>query len=278
MAERHNLSEDEGDEGQISLDGRIKSVALTFRIIEEMANAGEPIGVSELARRVGEAKARIHRHLLTLRDLGILAQDQQSERYSLGWKLFQLGQAVASQSVIQTIADPYLHRLRDKTKLTSLLAVPANNQMIVVHVVESESPIAVVVRKGLLLPAHASAPGRLMLAFGAPELADRVLSRPLRKYAPDSLVDPRKIRKRMEHARAEFYDWTENETAYGVNSIAAPILTKQNQFIATIGIAGTHLQIAFPLDPALIELVRTCAAKISAEFGSSAFEDLARQS
>lgn len=272
MAERLNLLEEDGDESQVSLDGRIKSVALTFRIIEELANAGEPIGVSELARRVGEAKARIHRHLVTLRDLGILAQDRQSERYRLGWKLFQLGQAVASQSEIQVIADPHLRRLRDKTKLTSLLAVPTNDQMIVVHVVESESPIAVAVRKGLLLPAHASAHGRLMLAFSAPEFADRVLSKPLRKLAPGTLVEPRKIRKRMEHARAELYDWTENETAYGVNSIAAPVLTKQNELIAAVGIAGTHLQVAFPLDPALIRLVRACAAKISAEFGSSAFD------
>ncbi|MGY4501714.1 IclR family KDG regulon transcriptional repressor [Bradyrhizobium sp. GM24.11] len=272
MAERLNLIADEGDDSQIALDGRIKSVALTFRVIEELANAGEPIGVTEVARRVGEAKARIHRHLLTLRDLGILAQDKKSERYRLGWKLFQLGQAVASQSEIQTIADPHLRRLRDKTKLTALLAVPSNDQMIVVHVVESESPIAIVVRKGLLLPAHASAHGRLMLAFSKPEFADRVLSKPLRQLAPGTLVDLRKIRKRMERGRTEFYDSTENETAYGVNSIAAPILTHENELVGAIGIAGTHLQIAFPLDPGLVSLVRNCAANISAELGSNAFD------
>ena len=263
--------EDEGDETQNLLGGRIKSVVLTFRIIEEMAAAGEPIGVSELSRRVGEAKARIHRHLLTLRDLGILCQDQQDDRYSLGWKLLRLGKAVASQSAIQTIADPHLHRLRDKTKLTTSLAVPAYNQMIVAHTVESESPIAVVVRKGLFLPAHASPHGRLMLAFSAEDFVDRVLSGPLKKYGPDSVVDPRKIRKRVELARTNFYDWQANETAYGISSIAAPILTVQNELIATIGVSGTHLQIGTPPDPALIKLVRTCAANISADFGSTAF-------
>ncbi|MDP9083043.1 MAG: helix-turn-helix domain-containing protein [Pseudomonadota bacterium] len=106
---------------QLSAGSRIKSLSMTIRLLTEMAHAGSAIGVTDIARRVGESKARIHRHLQTLRDAGILAQSDSDERYRLGWVLFELGQAAASQFEVADIAAPAMRRLRDATHLTVLL-------------------------------------------------------------------------------------------------------------------------------------------------------------
>ena len=39
--------------------GRISSVALAFQVLEQVGSVDHPIGVTEIARRMGEQKARI---------------------------------------------------------------------------------------------------------------------------------------------------------------------------------------------------------------------------
>ena len=275
MSKNPTEPEDENG-GRPSPDARIKSVMLTFRIIEELASAGEPIGVSDLARRIGEAKARIHRHLLTLRDLGVLAQDAASERYLLGWKLFQLGQATANQSDIQSIADPHMRRMRDTTKLCAMLSLPAGDEMIVAHIVDSEAAIALTVRKGVRLPAHASAHGRLMLAFSKPSTVDRIFARPMKKTTPETIVDRVLLRERLHRCRMELFDSAINESVFGINAVAAAVLNHSGELVAAVGVIGTHLQITDPVDPALIAAVRSCGASISSALGSVAYSLVGR--
>jgi DNA-binding IclR family transcriptional regulator len=43
-------------------------------VLFELARATEPVGVSELARRLCEARAAIHKHWITLRGLGLVVQ------------------------------------------------------------------------------------------------------------------------------------------------------------------------------------------------------------
>ena len=62
-----------------------QSVAVSVAVLEALADAGRPLGVTELAARLGESKGRTHRHLSTLRALGLVAQDETSDRYLLGW-------------------------------------------------------------------------------------------------------------------------------------------------------------------------------------------------
>src|SRR5690606_16947563 len=90
-----------------------QSVAMSVRILDELAAFGQPIGVSELARRLNESKGRVHRHLATMRALGLVSQEAVTERYGLGWKIFQLGSAANESFGIRRIAEEHLVRLRD---------------------------------------------------------------------------------------------------------------------------------------------------------------------
>ncbi|MBN9428686.1 MAG: IclR family transcriptional regulator [Burkholderiales bacterium] len=265
-------AEPEAEAEDRKVDGsQIKSVSLTIRLLNEMAAAGEPIGVSELARRVGEAKARIHRHLLTLREAGILMQSAGSDRYQLGWKLFELGQAAIEQFNIMDIAAAPMRALRDATRLTVLLGQRAGDEVVVTHTFDSESMIAVTVRKGLRVPAHGSASGRVMLAFAPQDDRERILSRPLKPLTANTPTDSRAVREQLERIRRELYDCAASESQYGVNSLAAPVLDEMDRFIAVIAVVGTQMQVGVPPEPALVDQVRACAAQISAALNSRAY-------
>ena len=74
----------------------ISAVVTTLSVIEAMADYGDPIGVSELAKLVGANKPRIYRHLRTLVGRQYVIQDTETDKYQLTLRLFHLGQAIAT--------------------------------------------------------------------------------------------------------------------------------------------------------------------------------------
>jgi DNA-binding IclR family transcriptional regulator len=253
------------------LDGsRIKSVSMTIRLLRELASANEPVGVSELARRVGESKARIHRHLLTLREEGLLAQEAAGERYRLGWVLFELGQAAAAQFDIAEIASPALRALRSATGLSVLLGQRAGDEIIMSHTFDSENMIAVTARRGLRVPAHGSAAGRVMLAFASAEEQQRILAKPLARLTPHTLANKSEIAARLAQIRERGYDFAANESQFGINSIAAGIFDRPGSLAAVISVIGTELQVPVPAAGKLLEQVLRCARDVSTAISSRA--------
>src|SRR5699024_2901851 len=75
------------DEERPNSGAMIQSVVMTGQILEALAAAGAPMRLTALANYLGEPKARMHRHLSTLRHLGFVEQDPQTECYRLGLKL-----------------------------------------------------------------------------------------------------------------------------------------------------------------------------------------------
>lgn len=76
--------EDATEEGTTA----VRSVLMAVRVLEAMALAGGPLRVSDLARRLTEPKGRVHRHLVTLRHAGLVAQEETTESYHLTWRMF----------------------------------------------------------------------------------------------------------------------------------------------------------------------------------------------
>ncbi len=251
-------------DGQESDGSRIKSLSMTIRLLTEMAHGGRPVGVTELARRVGESKARIHRHLQTLRDAGLLAQSHADERYRLGWVLFELGQAAAAQFDIAEIATAAMRQLRDSTHLTVILGQRDGDEVMICQTIESERMIAVTARKGLRLPARYSAMGRVMLAFATPHDQQRIWRLPAPRDQQSRRHTLEQMREKLARIRERRFEISEGESASGISGIAAPILDKNSNLIAMVGVVGTKSQVGDGSKRKLIDLVLGCAATIAA--------------
>src|SRR6185437_1954010 len=97
----------------------LQSLQTAFRILDELSNAQGAVGLSSLATKVGELKPRVYRHLATMKRLGVVFQDARSGGYSLGGKLFTLGEAALEQFDLRLVAAPFLIQLRDLTRQTA---------------------------------------------------------------------------------------------------------------------------------------------------------------
>jgi DNA-binding IclR family transcriptional regulator len=249
----------------------IQSVVVAASVLEALAAAGKPVRLTELAEQLGEAKARIHRHLTTLRSVGLVDQDRSSERYRLGWKLVNLGQAAADQFEIRAVAEPFLLRLRDLAHQTVVLSVPVNGEAMVTMVMESANLVTISVRQGARLPAHASAQGRIALAFSSPELQKRILARKLPQLTPRSITDPVLIRARLQQIRDQLYEHAPGDTLLGISTLAAPLLDHEDRLVGIVALVGSEQDIPAPARPEQLRLVQACAAAISAKLHATAY-------
>jgi len=252
----------------------IQSVVVATQVLEALAAAGKPIRLTELARALGEAKARIHRHLATLKLAGLVDQDRTTEYYRLGWKLVHLGQAAADQFEIRALAEPYMLKLRDLSHQTVVLSVPANGEAMVAAVMESANLVTISVRPGVRLPAHASAQGRIVLAFAPLAVQRRVLARKLVAATPKTLTDPARLRARLKKIRTELYEAAPSETLLGISTLAAPLLDHEDRLVGVIAMLGSEQDIPNPVAPAQLRLIRACAAALSTRLHGTAYRRL----
>ena len=251
----------------------VEAVKVAVRILDELALGQRAMGVTELADALGETKPRVHRHLSTLREMGLIEQDLATERYRLGWRVFQLGEAAGTQFDLRRRAEPYLLQVRDELKETAVLAVPINGRpMVIANMDNIYARICISVKPGNRPLPHCSALGRLTLAFSPPALQEELLASDLEPETPQSMTDPAIIRKRLRLIQAQFYEVCDNEVMLGVNTVAVPIFRNGDVLAGALSIVGSIQNIPNPPRRRQIEVLQACAAELSAQLSSDAYE------
>ncbi|MGE3872450.1 MAG: IclR family transcriptional regulator [Parvibaculaceae bacterium] len=245
----------------------IQSVLQSLRILEHLALAGIPVGVTELATALGVGKARVFRHLRTLASAGYVSQDLQSEKYGLGVRLALFGPAINKQINILTVSADIMKSLAERFELTVVLSSFEGGQLTILEIVRANSMIEIVARPGTELALHSTAQGKLVLAFGSDAFREKVLRGPLKAHNENTIVDAARLRKDLEQIRLQGWAVAPGESLEGINAIAAPIFGQQDRPIGTIALLGSVQFI--PAKPSLeqISAIVDAAFKISRDLG-----------
>src|SRR5439155_23359084 len=69
----------------------VKSLLKVVSILEAFSTARRAMSLAEIAETSGLPRSTAHRLAASMRELGLLDQDGQRDRYRLGIKLFELG-------------------------------------------------------------------------------------------------------------------------------------------------------------------------------------------
>ena len=161
---------------------RVAAVSRALAVMDALAAGGE-LGTNELARRIGVNASTVSRVLATLAADGYVDQSP-SGRYRLGIRLVQLGNAVVDRLDMRELAQPVLPRARPPVGETATLSVPGEHEAMTVDFARSPSSVQSVAQIGRPSVAHATATGKVMLAFGQAR-------RPARSSAPLHVADDR---------------------------------------------------------------------------------------
>lgn len=245
----------------------IQSVILALRMLECLAAEEGSIGVTELARRLGSTKSRIHRHLQTLISQGYVIRAPQSERYKVGFQLVTLGRQVAENTRITDIAVPQMRRLREALGHTCVYSQIEPDGVRVVHTLSGKSAIEIGVKAGSLLPFHNTAQGKLALAYLPDDVAIRILDQGLPATTPETITDPVTLKVEMEKIRHRGWATAANQGTIGLNALAVPIFDEAGDIAGSLAFVDFLQYIPAKPSPEQIAEISSSAQVISSALG-----------
>lgn len=251
----------------------LQSLQAAFRILDELSNAHQPVGLTDLAAMLGELKPRVYRHLSTMKRLGVIFQDARNGRYSLGGKLFSLGEAALEQFDLRFVAAPYLTRLRDQTRQTALLSVPGNGEPVMLSCVEYRDRLSISSRPGNRPPSHCSSQGRIALAFADAAARKRILARQLTAFTKFSITDRSRIEARLDIIKTRLFEEAADEVRLGITALSAPVFRDDGELTGIVGIIGTSVEIGTPPSRPFVAALHAVAGELSAELNCGIYYD-----
>ncbi|GGC12257.1 IclR family transcriptional regulator [Novosphingobium endophyticum] len=240
---------------------------LALRVLEFLALASEPKALAEIAAEFAASKATIYRHLVTMQRHGFVRQDSRTGRYSAGIKLIVLGEAQRGRLDVVTAAHPHLIHLRDSTGQATTLSALVDDDLVVLELIEGRSIIDFSTRPGTKLALHASAHGKIWLAFGPLGLLESTVSSPLDSWTSATLTNPAALRREIGMVRSRGWASAPEEVMPGVNALSAPVFDHRSQLVAAVAIVGSTQAISARPNRELVEQVVACARTISLELG-----------
>ncbi|WP_193222277.1 IclR family transcriptional regulator [Alkalilimnicola sp. S0819] len=245
----------------------LPTTVVSLRIIEALGQAGAECGVTELAQALDMPKARVHRHLVNLRDSGYVAQNPRNSRYSIGWRLYLLGQQLVNRYDVVSLAKPVMEALRDQLGQTVVISTYTDQGMVVLDFLSGRRAVEIVMRAGTRFNFNAVAQGKIALAYGPPELLEKTLAGPLEASTRHTITDPERLRSEVELARRRGWADAPEEIFTGVNALAAPIFRGDGSLYGTLALTGSiHYLPSKPLEPTVVALL-TAAREISTLLG-----------
>ncbi len=229
-------------------------------MLVSLARSDEGIRVSDIARSLGVHPSTASRLLATLSHHGVVQRDPRTARYRLGPALVVPVDDLRRLPIVSH-ARPHLEALTRSTGETSNLAVLDGLDVVYVDQV---TPPQVLMASwvGRRSPIHASSSGKVLLAFGAPDLLRTVLSRPLRRLTGKTITDPERLRSVIEEVRRSGYAVSVGELEEGLVTIAAPVIVGRRA-IAAVSCSGPIFRLPPWERPRFARMVAQAARRIA---------------
>ena len=251
----------DGTEGRVeNPKNLVQSVAKAFAVLKAFAPDRPELTMAEVAAQTGHDRGTAFRLVHTLVDLGYLRPVPEGRRFRLTLKCLELGYAALSAGDLPTHARPLLRELVPDVADAGSLGVLEKGEVIYVARVEAGlERLGVVRRPGTRIGAYATALGQAIHAW-LPRAAQvaQLESVPRVKLSDRTLIDLDALLARLDEVRARGYAVSDGENAYGLRTVAAPVLDAAGAPAAGVSLTIGSDRLALP-DFIALTAPRVCA-------------------
>jgi IclR family acetate operon transcriptional repressor len=215
---------------------RVRSAERVLFALEVLAEH-QPIGVGALARLLEDDKSAVQRALVTLHAAGwIRPAGGDQTRWELTTRALVVAHHAQRRLGLRQRARAALDALRDETGESIILAVPDNDRIVIVDVVESRQLVRTAPHVGMVIPAATSATGQAILAAMDDDEH--------RAFVGGVTSDD--MRAELALVRERGWSLNADDVARGATSVGAAILGTDGQPLGGIAVSG--LSERMPLD------------------------------
>jgi DNA-binding IclR family transcriptional regulator len=216
----------------------IQSVDRAVRILKALASGPGRLGVSELSQRLGLAKGTVHGLLRTLQEHGLVEQHPDSDKYQLGAQLLQLSNRFLDLNELRSRSLAWSELLATRANEAVRVGALHGESMLIVHHVFRPDSSLQILEVGEVLPLHATALGKAVLAYLDDEVRSDLVSGQLPKLTGHTLATPAALRRELAATRERGFAVEREEAILGEAGVAAPIFDRRAEPIGAVGVAG----------------------------------------
>ncbi len=246
---------------------RIAVVDRAFDVLELLATAPGPLGVTDIARQVGSTKSATWRMLVNLEARGYAVKDPATSRYSIGPRLADLGLRGGSRANLVQAARPYLESLSRTFGETANLGVLDSGQVLYIDIVESPRDLRMAARVGARDALHATALGKAMLAYLPGEMVEEALAQPLEARTTRTITTPDRIRDDLTRIRESGIASEVGENEVAAACFGVPVFGPDGDAIAAISLAGPEQRMTESGADRICEALRLAGEAVTARIG-----------
>src|SRR5919198_3574562 len=241
----------------------VGAVQRAVAVVDALAETDTELGTNEIARRAGVNASTVSRLLATLVAGGLVEHVQETGRYRLGHRLVELGNVVLARLDLRQIARPHLHALVESTGETATLSAQGERDAVTVDFVQSPFSVQGVAQLGRPSIAHATAVGKVVLAFGRRSVPPG----PLKAYTKKTIARRSDLAAELDAVRERGYAYNFGEREDDLHAVAAPIWGSHGELAAIIGVQGPATRFDRTKMDAAVEPMLEHAREISLELG-----------
>ena len=245
----------------------VHSLLKAIDLLDILASEEGGLKLGVIAERSGYPKSTVHALLSTMRDRGLVSQ-QEDGCYSLGIRLFEYGAAVSRGFDIGRAARPYLEKLASLTGANAVISMIDSRGVVAFDYAASSTGIQIVPEIGVRLPLHAVSQGKLMLSTLPDSRAVRLAEqRGLTPFTPHTIADSAALLRQLAEIRAVGYAVEDGEYKIGLRSLSAPVFVSGGEVRYALTTIGFFRRVNTDDFTAAVRHTTQQAARLSAALG-----------
>lgn len=247
--------------------GGVQSVDRAITVLEILAREGHA-GVSEVAAEIGVHKSTAFRLLAALEERDLVEQNADRGKYQLAFGILRLASSIPARIDLVRQSQPLLDELAAEIDETINIAVVREHFAVNVQQAMGTAAVASQNWVGQLTALHATASGKVLLAFMPQEQLTGILEKAgLPKLTPQTITSRKALLAQLEEVRESGLATAHEELEVGLNASAVPIRDHTGSVVAAISASGP----AYRFDDAEIkrtaDALRDTGARISHRMG-----------
>ncbi|MBU9810677.1 DNA-binding transcriptional regulator KdgR [Rahnella sp. C60] len=245
----------------------VSSVLKVFGILQALGEERE-IGITELSQRVMMSKSTVYRFLQTMKSLGYVAQEGESEKYSLTLKLFELGARALQNVDLIRSADIQMRELSRLTRETIHLGALDEDGIVYIHKIDSMYNLRMHSRIGRRNPLHTTAIGKVLLAWGDKTEVNALLQViEFTRSTENTIMNAADLQTALDQVRVQGFGEDNEEQEQGLRCIAVPVFDRFGVVIAGLSISFPTIRFSEESKSHYVEMLHTAARNISEQIG-----------
>lgn len=250
-----------------------QSVRRALLLLRSFKRDRAEVGINELAREHGLNPSSVSRLMGTLAEQGFVRLNRETGRYRLGFAPLELAGLLLLHLDIRAAAQPAMRELALASGETVNLALLEGHEAVIVEQALAPSTFRFVSWIGRRIPLHATAHGKVHLAFSSAEDRAQILDLiadhdgNLPRYTPATIGTRAVLEAEINLVVARGYATAHGELDQERSGVAVPIFDYRGELAASLAVPGLSYRNTPERVETLVRLATEASQHISRELG-----------